>query len=173
MGKMIKRPGEQSVGQRDPVKQGGQPPGDGGEGELQEADVVEEKSRAYVVAEAQEIITFLRRYVFFPNQVGDDLGAHGKAAQKAQEHGVAAFLRDPEDPSEHGGIEGSQIPEHAGGHQQVGQDHKGQQGGQDCRIPQSQPQRASGCGGTRVGEEQKKQAGYQENTKYLFQEATI
>ena len=115
---MVEGPCHKPVEDGQRIEQQYQPPGDGRISQFQETDVVQEKGRAYVVAEAQKVGAFLRGDVLIPHQIGDDFRPHGKSAQEAQKNRVAAFPGDAEQTTDPGSVDPVQIMEEAGFHQE-------------------------------------------------------
>jgi len=79
---MIEGPGQKSVEQRNSIEKSGELPGNKRVFQTYSTDIAKEKSRTYIVAEAQEIFPFPGRDLILADQICDDLGAHGKAAQE-------------------------------------------------------------------------------------------
>jgi hypothetical protein len=135
--------------------------------------IIQEKSRAYIIAKAQQIGTFFPGNLLLFYKICDDFGAHWKSAQKSDQHGIASFIGNSIDPSKYRCIDPVQILKKTGLDQQVGKDQKGQKRRKNGGIPEVQPLGTSlGCCG-RMTEKQQKQEGEKQNRQYLFHGLTI
>lgn len=109
---MVEGTGQKSIEQGQSIEKSYKPPRDCLVLKLQQADVVQEKCRAHIVAETQQVLPLFKGETLLPNQIADDLGSHGESAQKSNENRIAALIRDAKYPPEYRSIEAVQILKH-------------------------------------------------------------
>ena len=119
-----------------------------------------EKGRTYIVAEAQEIVSFFDRNVPGPHKLPGDPGACGETAEKAGHQAEAPLPGAAKDLVKDRIKEAHQRGDAVQGDEQGGQDKEGQKDRHQGVEPEQKP----GCGGFRGADRIKKQKGEQEHS---------